>query len=145
MRTATSALVLAAALAITGCSSGDDTAGTADTDTTATTDSSSDGSSSDDGGDAAGGSLTFVGTDDIAWEQDEKSVAPGSVEVTIECGSSVGHALAIEGVQDGSDLAACGADGSGSGTVQLEAGEYTYFCTVPGHRDAGMEGTLTVG
>lgn len=94
---------------------------------------------------AAGGSLAFVGTDDVAWAETETSTGPGTVEVTIECGEAVNHGVAIEGVQGGAELAACDAGGADSTTVELDAGEYTFFCTVPGHRDAGMEGTVRVG
>jgi len=34
--------------------------------------------------------------------------------------------------------------GSKTLTVSLKAGTYKFYCTVPGHRAAGMEGTLTV-
>ena len=36
------------------------------------------------------------------------------------------------------------AGGSKSVTLTLKPGKYTFYCTVPGHRQAGMEGTLTV-
>ena len=34
--------------------------------------------------------------------------------------------------------------GTKSFSVKLTAGKYTYYCSVPGHRQAGMQGTLTV-
>ncbi len=55
------------------------------------------------------------------------------------------HDVAIEDSSGkevgGTELIASGED---STTVDLKPGTYTFYCTVPGHREAGMEGTLTV-
>jgi uncharacterized cupredoxin-like copper-binding protein len=34
--------------------------------------------------------------------------------------------------------------GSKTVSATLRAGTYKFYCSVPGHRQAGMEGTLTV-
>ena len=53
-----------------------------------------------------------------------------------------GDATGIDGVLAGGKLIA--AAGSETLTVSAPAGSYTYLCTVAGHYQAGMKGTLTV-
>jgi plastocyanin len=53
------------------------------------------------------------------------------------------HTLLIEGV-DGYELRVEGSGETDAKKVDLEPGEYEYFCDIPGHRSQGMEGTLTV-
>lgn len=59
-------------------------------------------------------------------------------EITIEhSAGAVAHTLVIE--EAGVRLV-----GNDDATFELEPGEYVYYCDVPGHREAGMEGILTV-
>ena len=48
------------------------------------------------------------------------------------------HSFVIEGVDDFRLI------DDDRGTVELAAGEYVFFCDIPGHREGGMEGTLSV-
>ena len=59
--------------------------------------------------------------------------------------SSTPHNVAIED-KSGKVIAETEtlAEGSSSAVADLKPGTYTFFCSIPGHREAGMEGTLTV-
>ncbi|MDP8978487.1 MAG: plastocyanin/azurin family copper-binding protein [Actinomycetota bacterium] len=55
---------------------------------------------------------------------------------------SINHNVTFEGVNDGEPAVEADGGETATGTVDLQPGTYTYFCSVPGHRAAGMEGTL---
>lgn len=59
--------------------------------------------------------------------------------------STTPHNVAIED-SSGKKLAETKTIGKGetSTEVELEPGTYTFFCSIPGHREGGMEGTLTI-
>ncbi len=76
----------------------------------------------------------------------EKQLEAPSGEIGFEYvneGESV-HTLVVEGFEDEMKLEVPGNGDTDTGTIELESGEYTFYCDVPGHRSAGMEGTLTV-
>lgn len=93
----------------------------------------------------ADGEVVFVATESIRWEQDEKSatLVDGALDVTIRCAGAVPHNVHLEGVADDAVIAECDGDDQGTGTVEVEPGTYTYYCSIPTHR-ATMEGEITV-
>ena len=54
--------------------------------------------------------------------------------------SGTGHDIVIDGLGKGPVVS----KGVSSFKATLKPGKYTYYCSVPGHRAAGMQGTLTV-
>ena len=98
----------------------------------------------DDGASPSGDALEVTGTDGLAFEPAQLSAAAGSVTFELTSEATVRHTLAIEGVNSSDPIVEAEAGQTSTGTVTLEPGTYTFFCDVPGHREAGMEGTLEI-
>ena len=89
------------------------------------------------------GTLTIPAAESgaLAYEFASAEAAPGSVKITSPNESTVPHNIALEGGEEGPVVQGGGVSEI---TADLEPGEYTFYCSVPGHREGGMLGKLTV-
>ena len=76
----------------------------------------------------------------LAYVNKTAEAPAGPLEIVMPNEATVPHDLVIDGV--GKTEQVTGGEGRFKATVK--AGKYTYYCSVPGHRQAGMEGTLPV-
>jgi plastocyanin len=91
-------------------------------------------------------SLEASPTGQLAYVTNKASATAGPVTVEMPNNSGVAHNIAIQQGTSGPVLGASSfiSKGTTSVAVTLKPGTYTFFCQVPGHRQAGMEGALTV-
>jgi plastocyanin len=87
--------------------------------------------------------LTASATD-LAFNTTTLTSKPGKVTIDLTNPSTIPHNIAIEDgskILDESDTVA---SSDTSASASLAPGTYTFLCTVPGHAEAGMQGTLTI-
>lgn len=97
------------------------------------------------GAKAPGGTLQLAASEtDLAFDKTSLTSKPGKVTIDFDNPSALEHNVAIE--QNGKEIAVSEtlAEGETSVSADLAPGTYTYLCTIPGHAEAGMEGTLVV-
>jgi plastocyanin len=68
----------------------------------------------------------------------------GQVTIRMENPSSVPHNVSIEGAGVDEEGKTVGRGATSVVRADLRPGEYDFYCSVSGHREGGMEGTLTV-
>jgi plastocyanin len=80
-------------------------------------------------------------TGQLAYKFKTATAKAGKVTVESKNDASVPHDIALQGGPSGSVVQNGGVS---KFTTNLKPGSYTFYCTVPGHEQAGMKGTLTV-
>jgi mono/diheme cytochrome c family protein len=83
-------------------------------------------------------------TGQLAYTATAANATAGKITIKSVNKSQVGHDIAIEGngVDDKGPVVQDG--GTSTITADLKPGTYTFYCSVPGHREGGMVGKLTV-
>jgi len=77
----------------------------------------------------------------LRFEPDTLDAPRGSVELVMRNPSPIPHNVSLEGDGEGRTV---GTGGSSTVSATLQPGVYRYYCSVPGHQEAGMEGSLTI-
>jgi plastocyanin len=92
---------------------------------------------------AGGGGATEISMTEYAFDPTDATVSQGDT-ITATNDGELPHNYTIEA--DGDEVTSGDVDpgGTGEATVDVAPGEYDVICTIPGHAEQGMEGTLTV-
>jgi plastocyanin len=99
------------------------------------------------GGTGAGSTLSLEANTEgqLKYNTSSLTAKAGTVSIAFKNSASLEHNVTVAS-SSGAVVGATPtfAGGTKTLTVSLKPGVYKFYCTVPGHRAAGMEGTLTV-
>ncbi|MFL5883537.1 MAG: plastocyanin/azurin family copper-binding protein [Thermoleophilaceae bacterium] len=135
-----------AAVAVAGCGSSSKSSSSSSTSSTPAAPATTSTTPKSSSGGGGGGNLKLSADPSGALKFDKSSLSSkaGSVTITMSNPSSVPHGVAIQGSGINKVGSTVNQGGTSTVTAKLKPGKYTFYCPVPGHRQAGMQGTLTV-
>jgi uncharacterized cupredoxin-like copper-binding protein len=138
----------AAALVVAGCGSSNDsnsTSSSSDTGASAgSTSTPAPAPAASGGGKASTVKLSADPSGQLKFNTTTLSAKAGKVTLSMANPASVPHGVSVEGNGVDKDGQIVNKGGTSTVTANLKPGKYEFYCPVPGHRQAGMEGTLTV-
>lgn len=94
---------------------------------------------------STGGAKTVkVGESEFKITPPNGSASAGNVVLDVSNTGQIPHQLEVEGKGEEQKTAVIDPGGSAKLAVKLKPGKYEWYCPISGHRQQGMEGTLTV-
>jgi plastocyanin len=143
----TLALAAVASVALVACGGSSSSSTTTPTSTPTTTSANSGGGGGGGGSSASSSVKLAADPSAIAYDTDSLSAKAGNVTIDFNNpNSSLGHDVCVQD-PNGKKLGCSKIVTGGPATLDLsnlKAGDYTFYCSVPGHEAAGMKGTLSV-
>jgi plastocyanin len=145
-------VVAAFALGVAACGGSSSSSSSSTTSSSAAASTSSTASSASTSTSAASGAASGVQSiaadpsGQLKFTKSSLTAKAGKVTISFTNDSPLGHNLTIQQGTSGPVIGATPTFTGGTKTlaVTLKPGTYTFYCSVPGHRAAGMQGTLTV-
>ena len=80
----------------------------------------------------------------LRFDKTALTAKAGTVTIVAQNNEPVPHNVSIEGAGIDEKGPVVEKGGASEVSAPLKAGDYTFYCSVAGHREGGMEGTLTV-
>jgi uncharacterized cupredoxin-like copper-binding protein len=80
----------------------------------------------------------------LAFDTKTLTAKAGTVSIVMANMSPIEHNVTVAEGSKVLGATSTFVGGSKTLTLTLKPGKYVFYCSVPGHRQAGMEGTLTV-
>jgi plastocyanin len=140
------AIALALGISACGGSSGSSSSASSSAAATPPATSSTAAAASSSGSASASLSIAADPSGALKFTKSTLTAKAGTVTISFTNSSPLAHNLTVQQGTSGAVVAATPTfmGGTKTLTLKLKAGTYTFYCSVPGHRAAGMQGTLTV-
>ena len=87
--------------------------------------------------------ITITAGPGLTFQEKLLKTHPGRIVVQYVDADTLPHTMLFDGI-DGFELKVNSKGETAKGVVKLDPGNYLYYCSIPGHEEAGMDGFLTV-
>jgi plastocyanin len=140
-------LLCAFAIPVAGCGGDDDDSGGGGGGSGSSNSGPTNTESSGGGAASGGGQTLKIAADPsgaLKFDKSSLTAKAGKVTIVMDNPSDVPHAVEIDGNGVEAEGETVTKGGVSKASAEVKPGEYEFYCPVDGHKQAGMEGTLTV-